>query len=436
MNVQYLYIFLLDRFCMASSGKVAILVVVIVIVAVVGYAAYAGYIPGLKFPSSTPTTSTAPNMSVVSSSDVNSSIGGSWNQVANLSFSTSNFTLLLNAAMNLSSQSSTTGGISSSSFSLGADQTVGQVQSVELVDFYSNSGMIAAGYAHFKTNSSAQGLYSLIQLGVTTNASLKNNVTTGTLSSYSYFILNGTSSSSVMKTYSELVVSNYGGEIIVIYQISSSSISTSNMLSLLSKEFFILKTYGPKTNGAPLIVSRSTVNSDLGLSLNNSFKIGAYVNSPFLLSKQVNFTSNLSSGSSTVGTLNLTTKTTLNASLSPEMFQSAIYFKGNTSLFGAAVVKFGNNTVASDLYTNVTKSIVAAEGSINLSLTTHLHWVNTSGYVYFNYSYVNVSSGLTETIYLAFGHAGGYIYALGYVGTIGVTNTQFTNLVKAQANLL
>ena len=104
--------------------------------------------------------------------------------------------------------------------------TVGQLESVELVDFYSNSGMIAAGYAHFKTNSSAQLLYLAIQTLVSENASIKNNVSTGVLSSYDYFTINGTSGASVMKMFSQLLVSNYGAEIIVIYQISSSPLST------------------------------------------------------------------------------------------------------------------------------------------------------------------------------------------------------------------
>lgn len=419
---------------MAGTAKIAILVVVLVIVAVVGYAAYAGYIPGIKSPSST--ASTAPNMSIVSSDDLNSTMGGGWNQVANFSFSSTNFSFFLNAAMNLSSQSSLTSGASSLGSSALADQTVGQVESVELVDFYSSSGLIAAGYAHFKTNLSASNVFSALNLAILANASLKSNYSTGTLSGYNYFTLNATSGMPSLKIYTQMLVSNYGGEIIVIYHVSTTAISLSNSLSLLSKEFNILKTYGAKTNGAPLIVSRSTVNTDLGLNLNNSIKIGTYINSPILLSKELNFTANLTSGNVSVGQLNISTKSSMNVSLSPNMIQSAIYFRGGDSLFGAAIVKFNNNTDAANIYTNVSNKIVAYEVTYGSMLSSHLHWDNASGFVYFNYSYVNQTTGQTHYADIGFGHAGSFVFVVAYLGTTYATNAQFANLIQAQASLL
>ena len=177
-----------------TSKAYVITVVIVVILVAAGTAGYYAYSSGLLGHKNSTSGNEAyyRSLALASPGQVNSSLGGGWAQVANMTFATSDMAGFFQEYQS----SSGSGGIiplttSSPTYNAMMNSTIGNMESFQVADFYSQSqGVMVMGYAHFLSNASAYLIYDFI------NAYAAANTTThaGVLQNNPFFyITNNTS---------------------------------------------------------------------------------------------------------------------------------------------------------------------------------------------------------------------------------------------------
>jgi hypothetical protein len=416
--------------------------VVVVIFVAAGVAGYYAYSSGLLVHKNTSTTSSAyyHSLALASPSQVNSTLGGGWNQVANMTFATSSMSEFLEEYQSSSGSAgifSMNSHYSTSSSSSIINETLGTMESFQVADYYSQTqGIMVMGYAHFLFNNSASTIYTIMSADAMQNTSVK----TGNLNGNPFFYISNNSSlySGGPNIFKYLLVSNYGGEIIAILTVTNTSISLTNVENLLSDEYSILHTYGPVTSSVTNVISQSTLENDLGITTNLSTNASLYVNHAFINAED-NFLLSIDSNSSSTTQLGMNGETNLALNLTQNLtsLQVAVYNNQslNENITGIALASFESPQFVTEIYDNLSESIAESTNSAGSNLTLN-NGTFSSGGKYIVLDSSSMINGKVQIVSIALAYHGNYLFTIVYAGFNHVTSSDMVNALNAEVSLL
>lgn len=422
-----------------TSKAYIITVVVVVILVAGGTAGYYAYSSGLLGHKNTSTTSSAyyRSLALASPSQVNSTLGGGWEQIANMTFATSSMSEFLHEYQSSSGSTgifSMNGGSSTNSL---INSTIGTMESFQIADYYSQGqGIMVMGYAHFLVNSSASTIYTLVSEYAIANLSVK----TGNLNGNPFFYISNNTSlySGGPNIFKYLLVSNYGGEIIAILTVTNTSISLTSIENLLSDEYSILHTYGPVTSSVINVLSQSTLESDLGITTKLSTNASLYVNHAFINAED-NFLLSMESNSSLGTHLGMNEEMNLSLNLTQNFtsLQVAVYNSDSKdgNVTGIALALFDSPEFVAGIYNNLTANITKStsfSGSGFVSQTGSF----ASGGKYIVLTGSSMINGTSENVVIAFAYHGDYLFTIVYAGFKAVSSNEMITALNAEVSLL
>ncbi len=421
-----------------TSKAYIITVVIVVILVAAGTAGYYAYSSGLLGHKNSNSGNEAyyRSLALASPGQVNSSLGGGWNQVANMTFATSDMAEFFQEYQS----SSGTGGIiplttGSPTDNAMMNSTIGNMESFQVADFYSqNQGVMVMGYAHFLSNASASFIYGFISF-----YAAANTTHSGYLQKNPFFYITNNTSLYLNgpMIYKNLLISNYGGEIIAILTVTNSSIPISSVENLLSDEYSILHTYGPVSSSVVNVISQSQFDAALGIRTDNSTNISAYVNTAFISAQDRLYLSMENGTYPQIGStfnFNQNLSTVLYAEENFTSLQFAVYNNKSSEMAGIALATFQNSQIVAEIYDNLSAnvgSLSSGTGNVNLTNGTF-----STGGRYFIISSSTFVNGTSQDVLVALAYHGDFLFVAGYVGLISVTSAHMKSVLNAEVSLL
>ena len=421
-----------------TSKAYIITVVIVVILVAAGTAGYYAYSSGLLGHKNSNSGNEVyyRSLALASPGQVNSSLGGGWNQVANMTFATSDMAEFFQEYQSSSGTGSiiplTTGSPTDNAM---MNSTIGNMESFQVADFYSQSlGVMVMGYAHFLSNASASFIYEFINF-----YAAANTTHSGVLQKHPFFYITNNTSLYLNgpKIYKNLLISYYGGEIIAILTITNSSIPISSVENLLSDEYSILHTYGPVSSSVVNVISQSQFDAALGIRTDNSTNISVYVNTAFISAQDRLYLSMENGTYPQIGStfnFNQNLSTALYAEENFTSLQLAVYNNKSVETAGIALATFQNSHIVAEIYDNLSaniSSLSSVAGNVNPTNGTF----STGG------KYVIISSstfinGTSQEVVVALAYHGDFLFMAGYVGLIPVSSAHMEAVLNAEVSLL
>lgn len=402
---------------------VASIAVILIVIIVVAGAYQAGYLSGK---SGTVKNGYAPN--VVTASDLNKSLGGTWTRASSGYGSASNVSTVLGL---VSTTTPTIAGSSSVHYTpaLGVQtpnpSAYGNIGSFEFSIFSPNhAGFAGVAIANYRTEADANATYAYMAASVTPQSNSTSLVALGNASGYDYIYVWAKVDSMNLTPNSQnesLLVGHYLQHLILIFYLTPGNLSQDHFASLYLDQINNLKS----TSGLPsnnVLVTASGLGNAIGGTWNSTFMVNLEVaNASAILHE---FSGTLTN---TTGAQRALVDQIL-GNLSQVALQSYVSGKSNSTVFGFA--KFLNDKVPYALYLDVL-GLVSALGNSSTG--------NVSGAQYVYYSLYIGKSFFNPTPYsLSILVADYNTYAIMgmYTGTHNVTQSQFASLLQAQISLL
>lgn len=421
-----------------TSKAYIITVVIVVILVAAGTAGYYAYSSGLLGHKNSTSGNEAyyRSLALASPGQVNSSLGGGWNQVANMTFATSDMAEFFQEYQSSSGTGSiiplTTGSPTDNAM---MNSTIGNMESFQVADFYSqNQGVMVMGYAHFLSNTSASFIYEFISVYAA------NTIThSGVLQKNPFFYITNNTSLYLNgpMIYKNLLISNYGGEIIAILTVTNSSISISSVENLLSDEYSILHTYGPVSSSVVNVISQSQLDAALGIRTDNSTNISVYVNTAFISAQDRLYLSMENGTYPQIGStfnFNQNLSTVLYAEENFTSLQFAVYNNKSSEMVGIALATFQNSQIVAEIYDNLSAnvgSLSSGTGNVNLTNGTF-----STGGKYLIISSSTFINGTSQEVVVALAYHGDFLIVAGYAGITPVSSTHMKAVLNAEVSFL
>lgn len=321
--------------------KSAIVALVVVIVVIAGaFAVIAVKDPKLLSlkPSSTTLPETSPGIRVLAVSEVNSSMTGSWYEVANVTLGVGNLSDLDRAISNLS------GSTSDTLNPVASNSSYFYISYAQAAVFESrNLSTLAFGYAAFKSVSYANLTNETIFSNITRDH--LRNVTFGEVSG-AFFVygFNRTGDN-----YSAAIYAVYSEYFIVGFYHGLRNRTMSSFTSMISTEVSILNAYSINFVSAEHLLAESNITSALGAPYVPSFNLSFYVIEPSMAYGALKNTSTFSSDRSSLSpVLNITSNGTGVAGVAME---ASSY---GSKVFALGYLEATSSSVASEAYANIT----------------------------------------------------------------------------------
>ncbi len=422
-----------------TSKAYIITVVIVVILVAAGTAGYYAYSSGLLGHKNSTSVNEAyyRSLALASPGQVNSSLGGGWAQVANMTFATSDMAGFFQEYQSSSGTGSiiplTTGSPTDKAM---MNSTLGNMESFQIADFYSqNQGVMVMGYAHFLSNTSASFIYEFISLyaaaNTTTHAGVLQNNQFFYITNNTSLYLNGP------KIYKNLLISNYGGEIIEILTVTNNSIPISSVENLLSDEYSILHTYGPVSSSVVNVISQSQFDAALGIRTDNSTNISVYVNTAFISAQDRLYLSMENGTYPQIGStfnFNQNLSTALYAEENFTSLQLAVYNNKSSEMAGISLATFQNSQIVAEIYDNLSANVGSlSSGTGNVNLTNGTFSTGGKYVIISSSTFVN---GTSQDVLVALAYHGDFLFVAGYVGLIPVSSAHMKAVLNAEVSLL
>ena len=422
-----------------TSKAYIITVVIVVILVAAGTAGYYAYSSGLLGHKNSTSGNAAyyRSLALASPSQVNSSLGGGWNQVANMTFATSDMAEFFQEYQS----SSGTGGIIPLTAGSPTDNammksTIGNMESFQVADFYSQSqGVMVMGYAHFLSNTSASFIYEFISVYAAVNTTTHS----GALQKNPFFYITNNTNLYLNgpMIYKNLLISKYGGEIIAILTVTNSSISISSVENLLSDEYSILHTYGPVSSSVVNVISQSQLDAALGIRTDNSTNISVYVNTAFISAQDRLYLSMENGTYPQIGSpfnFNQNLSTALYAEENFTSLQLAVYNNKSAETAGIVLATFQNSLIVAEIYDNLSASVSSlSSGTGNVNITNGTFSTGGKYVIMSSSTFIN---GTSQEVVVALAYNGDFLIVTGYVGLIPVSSAHMKAVLNTEVTLL
>lgn len=395
-----------------KSSAIALIVVAVVIIG--GFGVVLAKDPGL-FSISTKNTlpSTSPGIMVVSSSEVNSSMSGGWNEVMNVTVGVSN----------LSALNSAYGELSHSSVSpIPANVSFININYAQAASFVSrNYSMLAFGYVAFKSINIAN----MTNQTITKNISKDNltNVTVGDISG-SFYIYEFSRSGA---NYTSAIYGLYSNYLVVGIYHGEKNRTKQDFTTMLSTQVAILTDYKLNFAATEHLLSNQNITSELGSSYNPDFNMSFFLINPQPLYNSARNTSTYrSEGSDYSSYLNMTSNGSAISGMAVAAFSSNV--SGVSNIYAIGYVQSVNQSFASEAYMNLTTELNTSLRDSGMEITN----ITYNGLQFFVF---NISSTNGPNITFAVGHKGNYLIFEADLGS-GQLQTQLKDLMEQESNLI
>lgn len=395
-----------------KSSAIALIVVAVVIIG--GFGVVFTKDPGL-FSISTKNTlpSTSPGIMVVSSSEVNSSMSGGWNEVMNVTVGVSN----------LSALNSAYGELSHSSVSpIPANVSFININYAQAASFVSrNYSMLAFGYVAFKSINIAN----MTNQTITKNISKDNltNVTVGDISG-SFYIYEFSRSGA---NYTSAIYGLYSNYLVVGIYHGEKNRTKQDFTTMLSTQVAILTDYKLNFAATEHLLSNQNITSELGSSYNPDFNMSFFLINPQPLYNSARNTSTYrSEGSDYSSYLNMTSNGSAISGMAVAAFSSNV--SGVSNIYAIGYVQSVNQSFASEAYMNLTTELNTSLRDSGMEITN----ITYNGLQFFVF---NISSTNGPNITFAVGHKGNYLIFEADLGS-GQLQTQLKDLMEQESNLI
>ena len=421
-----------------TSKAYIITVVIVVILVAAGTAGYYAYSSGLLGHKNSNSGNEAyyRSLALASPGQVNSSLGGGWNQVANMTFATSDMAEFFQEYQSSSGTGSiiplTTGSPTDNAM---MNSTIGNMESFQVADFYSQSlGVMVMGYAHFLSNASASFIYEFINF-----YAAANTTHSGVLQKNPFFYITNNTSLYLNgpKIYKNLLISYYGGEIIAILTITNSSIPISSVENLLSDEYSILHTYGPVSSSVVNVISQSQFDAALGIRTDNSTNISVYVNTAFISAQDRLYLSMENGTYPQVGStfnFNQNLSTVLYAEENFTSLQLAVYNNKSVDTAGIALATFQNSQIVAEIYDDLSANVGGlSSGTGNVNITNGTFSTGGKYVIISSSTFIN---GTSQEVVVALAYHGDFLFVAAYAGITPVSSTHMKAVLNAELFLL
>ena len=400
-----------------KSSAISIIVVALVVVGAVGFVVVKD--PGLlSVPSSSKALpSTSPGIMVVSSSEVNSSMSGGWNEVMNVTVGVSNLSAV-NGAFGALSHSSASPIPSNASYI-----NINYAQAAAFVS--GNYSSLAFGYVAFKSINIAN----MTNQTITKHIGKENltNVTVGEVSG-SFYMYGFSKSGS---NYTSVIYGLYSNYLVVGIYHGEKNRSRQSFTTMLSNQVEILTDYKLNFVSTERLLSNSNVTSVLGTSYNPDFNMSIFLINPGLLYKSIRNTSTYGTESNSYSPIfNMTSNGSALSGMAVTVFSSNVSNVNN--IYAMGYVQSVNQNFVSDAYMNLTTELNASlrgPGS-GMSITNTTY--NGLQFFVLNISYPG-GNGLNLTF--AVGHKGNYLVFEAELGPVQM-KSQLKNLMEQESNLI
>jgi hypothetical protein len=393
-----------------KSSAIALIVVAVVIIG--GFGVVFTKEPGL-FSISTKNTlpSTSPGIMVVSSSEVNSSMSGGWNEVMNVTVGVSN----------LSALNSAYGELSHSSVSpIPANASFININYAQAASFVSrNYSMLAFGYVAFKSINIAN----MTNQTITKNISKDNltNVTVGDISG-SFYIYEFSRSGA---NYTSAIYGLYSNYLVVGIYHGEKNRTKQDFTTMLSTQVAILTDYKLNFAATEHLLSNQNITSELGSSYNPDFNMSFFLINPQPLYNSARNTSTYrSEGSDYSSYLNMTSNGSAISGMAVAAFSSNV--SGVSNIYAIGYVQSVNQSFASEAYMNLTTELNTPLRDSGMEITN----ITYNGLQFFVF---NISSANGPNITFAVGHKGNYLIFEADLGS-GQLQTQLKDLMEQESN--
>lgn len=416
---------------------IAVLVVLIMVVVALNYAGILNLnnLSNLNNQNSSTSNSYAPN--VVGSSDVSSSLGGTWTQSSAGHGTSGNVSTFFNVLSGGAPGIATIGVNSphvASPMTNGTPSQSNPFNNITSFEFsvYSpdHAGFAAVGYALFNTAANATNVFNYVYSNVSAQKGNHSYVTKGNASGHDYiYAWNYLANSNLTpsKQYESLLVGIYGNAMIGIFYLTPDNLTLSAFKTLYLDQ--ISKMSSTTTiPGISVFVSGSNVSSSIGNHWTSTLGLDVQIhNATSILHEFIGS----ASGNSNITSVDMNLLNQTIGNLSEIAIQGYAAGKSNATSIGFA--KFLNDKVPYLAYSTAE----AAIGSNNPNATTGTISSDNVSYVFMNltvkgfyYNSTFNSPGYNQSILVA--DYNDYIIYLVYQGSASVSQTQFVNLLKAE----
>jgi len=350
---------------------------------------------------------------VVSSSEVNSSMSGGWNEVMNVTVGVSN----------LSALNSAYGELSHSSVSpIPANVSFININYAQAASFVSrNYSMLAFGYVAFKSINIAN----MTNQTITKNISKDNltNVTVGDISG-SFYIYEFSRSGA---NYTSAIYGLYSNYLVVGIYHGEKNRTKQDFTTMLSTQVAILTDYKLNFAATEHLLSNQNITSELGSSYNPDFNMSFFLINPQPLYNSARNTSTYrSEGSDYSSYLNMTSNGSAISGMAVAAFSSNV--SGVSNIYAIGYVQSVNQSFASEAYMNLTTELNTSLRDSGMEITN----ITYNGLQFFVF---NISSTNGPNITFAVGHKGNYLIFEADLGS-GQLQTQLKDLMEQESNLI
>lgn len=397
-----------------KNSAISIIVVAVVIIGAVGVVAVKD--PGLlSVPSSKTIPSTSPGIMVVSTSEINNSMSGGWNEVMNVTVGVSNLSAV-NSAYGVLSHSSISPIPANASFI-----NINYAQAAAFVS--SNYSFLAFGYVAFRSINIAN----MTNQTITKNISKSNldNVTAGEVSG-SFYIYGFSRSGS---NYTSVIYGLYSNYLIVGIYHGDKNRTRQDFTAMLSNEVDILTNYKLNFVTTERLLSNTNITSELGSSYNPNFNMSVFLINPDLLYNSAKNTSTYRTEASDYSSfLNMTSNGSAISGMAVSSFSSNV--SGVINIYAIGYVKSVNQSFASDAYLNLTTDLNTSLSGSGMEITNI-----TNNSLHLQFFVFNISTPNGPNITFAVGHKENYLVFEVDMGS-GQMKPQLQYLMEQESNLL
>ncbi len=401
---------------MKKALVTAIAVIVIAIVVLAGVMHF-GLVPG-NSKKGVVSSSYAPN--IVAPSDLNSSLGGSWNHESSGYGTSGNVSSLMGLVSTQNLTVAAAGGISYSpalAVPTPSQSVYGNISSFEFSIFApDHAGFAGVAVANYRTQADVNATFAYLEAKVTPASNSTELVTTGNVSGHDYiYVWAAVNSHSVTpnRQNASLLLGLFKNHLIAIFYLTPENLSEQHFTSLYTDQISHLSS----TKGTPtkqVLVSSTVLGNDIGGTWKTTFGINVQISNASAILQE--FSGALANA--TTVQRQMINQTLGN--LSEIAFQTYSSGKGNETIL--AFAKFLNNNMPYAIYLD---ALALAQNAPNNSDTG-----NASGaqYVFFNPTPYSLS--------LLVADYNGYAIIALHSGSTNATNSQFASLLKSQVSLL
>lgn len=408
-----------------KKAIVIVIAVLIVVIIVFAGALQSGLLQGKS--SGSVQNKYAPN--VVVASDLNSSLGGSWNHESSGYGTSGNISSLLGLVSTQNVTIAASGGVEYSpalTVPTPSQSVYGNISSFEFSIFAPNhAGFAGVAIANYRNQADVNATFSYIDAKVTPVSNSTMLIARGNASGHQYiYVWTAVDSKNITPNNqnASLLLGLYKSHLIAIFYLTPSNLSQQNFSALYIDQINKLSsmTSTPVQN---VLVSNTVLGGNIGGTWKTNFGINVQVNNASAIIHE--FSGALATAT---GAQRQLINQTL-GNLSEFALQTYSSGSGNQTILGFA--KFLNNNVPYALYLDVLSLLANQKSNTGTG--------NVSGALYVFYHLYLGKSFFNPTPYalsLLVSDYNGYAIVGLYSGDHNVTQTQFANLLKAEVGLL